>query len=141
MSHQRRRGVAFLLAFGILAAACGDDDAAVAPVPGGTGDDAGDASDGEGSSGSPLNISADDIAFDTDRLDVTTGEETTVIFDNADEGIQHNFHVQAGDVDVETDITAGPVTQELTFTIDEPGDYTFICDVHPDQMTGDLVVS
>ena len=39
-----------------------------------------------------------------------------------------------------TVITSGPVTQTLTFTINEAGTYTFQCDVHPDVMNGTLTV-
>ena len=34
----------------------------------------------------------------------------------------------------------GPVTQELTFTLDEPGEVTYVCDVHPAMMRGTITV-
>lgn len=142
MTGGRRRAAAFALAFGILVAACGnDDDPALAPIPGaGAGGGEESPVDG-GDAPSEVTVTADDIAFGTDRIDVDAGEEVTVSFENLDDGVPHNLHVQAGEVDVETDIATGPDTQELRFTVSEAGDYTFICDVHPQQMTGDLVVS
>jgi len=72
---------------------------------------------------------------------VPAGQQVTITFDHQDVGIFHNFHVQAGAAgDFKTEIEQGPVKQTLTFTIDRPGSYTFICDVHPNQMTGTLVV-
>ena len=81
------------------------------------------------------------IAFDVDTLSVTAGQQVTITFDHKDAGVFHNFHVQAGAAgDFKTEIEQGPVTQILTFTIDQPGSYTFICDVHPGQMKGTLLV-
>lgn len=99
---------------------------------------------GEGASapaGGELRIVGENISFDVDRLEVPAGEEVTIVFDNRDDGIPHNLHLQAGAVDVKTEITPGPVTQELTFTVDEPGTWTLICDVHPTQMRAELVVT
>ncbi len=81
------------------------------------------------------------IAFDIDMLTVAAGQEITVTFDHQDAGVFHNFHVQAGaGGDFKTEIEKGPIQQTLTFTINQPGRYTFICDVHPNQMKGTLAV-
>lgn len=140
MTRRRRSWAGSLLALGILTAACGnDDDPTFAQTPGGT---AGGSEESAGeTAGTPASVAltADDIAFDRDRIEVAAGEEITVTFENLDDGVQHNFHVEAGEVDVATDIAPGPDTQDLTFAVDESG--TFICDVHPDQMTGEVVVS
>ena len=37
-------------------------------------------------------------------------------------------------------ISAGPDSQAVTFTINQPGSYRFQCDVHPDEMFGTLTV-
>lgn len=89
---------------------------------------------------SEIEIHAENIAFDTDRIEIRAGQEVTFVFHNDDDGVQHNFHIQAGAVDVKTDITPGPDTNELVVQIDEPGTYRFVCDVHPN-MTGELVVT
>lgn len=89
---------------------------------------------------SEVTINAEDIAFDLEQIDATAGEELTITFNNNDTDVPHNIHVQAGTVDEKTEITPGPDTQTLRVTIDDPGSYTFICDVHPN-MTGEVVVS
>lgn len=146
-SHSSRRrlrcvaGVA--VAFALGAAACGDEEREIA-VTGAPHDVGGETAVAEGSGdGAPkeLTITADNIAFDIGRIEATTGQELTITFDNRDDGIPHNFHVDDERLDVETDITPGPDTQTLDVTVEEPGTYTFICDVHPTQMTGEIVAS
>ena len=66
----------------------------------------------------------------------------TVTFVNDDESVPHNFHVTGpGGLNVKTDIFTGADggSRTVTFTIAQPGEYTFVCDVHPAQMTGRLV--
>jgi plastocyanin len=87
-----------------------------------------------------VELGARDITFDETEIEVPAGE-ITITFDNEDDGVSHNLHVMAGADDFATEIEPGPITQTLTFTIEEPGTYTFICDVHPTQMTGDLIVT
>lgn len=124
--------------FLVLSACSGDDDPAAIPVSGGTASSATTQPTEAAVDG--FQVNAQDIAFDVDLIEVTVGEATTVTFNNNDTGIPHNFHVEAGDVDAKTDITPGPDTQSLEFTIDEAGTYTFICDVHPN-MTGEVVAT
>lgn len=86
-------------------------------------------------------IVGENISFDTVSLTVPAGEEVTITFDNRDDGVPHNLHIQAGaQEDVQTEIMAGPVIQTLTFTIDEPGTYVYVCDVHPGLMEGTIIV-
>ncbi len=81
------------------------------------------------------------IAFDVDALTVPAGQEVTITFDNQDAAVPHNLHVQAGpEGDFKTEIVGGPVLQTLTFEIAAPGSYSFVCDVHPNQMAGTLIV-
>ena len=88
-----------------------------------------------------ITVVGKDILFDTDVVTVPAGEEVTITFENQDDGVPHNFRVQAGaEGDFKTEIESGPISQTLTFTIGEPGSYTFLCDVHPDPMRGQLVV-
>ena len=86
-------------------------------------------------------IVGENIAFDTVSLTVPTGEEVTITFDNRDADVPHNLHIQAGSQgDFRTEITAGLVVQRLTFTIDAPGEYVYICDVHPTLMVGTIII-
>jgi len=43
--------------------------------------------------------------------------------------------------DIKTDLLPGGQSATLNFTIAQPGDYTFICDVHPVEMKGTLTVA
>lgn len=85
---------------------------------------------------------AADISFDQEEITLAAGLEVTIHLENDDDGIPHNLAVLDDDeVLAATEIEAGPVSQTLELTIEERGVYTFICQVHPSQMVGDLVMS
>jgi plastocyanin len=120
--------IAASLAF--VAVACG----------GGGGDQGG----GGGGGGTTVQLVAKDLSFDTDQITLTAGAQTTVEFDNQDEGLPHNLAIYE-DESAETaifqgDIVEGPSTTEYSFTAPDAGTYFFRCDVHPTQMTGTVVV-
>ena len=109
----------------LFAAACGG------------GDDAAPAPDAQ----TEIILVAQNITFDQDILTVPVGEEVTVTYEHLVSGVSHNLHViVSSERNFSTVITSGPVTQTLTFTINEAGTYTFQCDVHPDVMNGTLTV-
>lgn len=92
-----------------------------------------------------FNIVAENIQFDVESITVSAGVEVTVTLDNRDAGVPHNiaFYTDssASQLIAGTEVENGPVTQTLTFTAPTaPGTYFFRCDVHPDTMTGALVV-
>lgn len=97
---------------------------------------------GGGQQASTATISARDVKFDTDQLNLAAGS-VTITFQNQDTGVPHNFAVyrDQGYTDKvgATDLGTGPDTQQLTVTLD-PGAYYFRCDVHPTQMTGKITV-
>jgi plastocyanin len=139
-----------------LAAACGgddDDDNGDADTPAATntatdGSDtptaAADATNTPESEdpGGPIQVTAQEFAFNPTRIEITAGEEVTVEMTNRDEGVTHSFHVIAGSVDEATaTFTPADGPQTLTFTIEAAGTYEFICDVHPTTMIGALVVT
>ena len=94
-----------------------------------------------GTAATEITVVGENILFDTDVFVVPAGEEVTITFENLDDGVPHNFHVQGGAAgDFKTEIESGPITQTLTFTLAEAGTYTFVCDVHPTPMRGQLVV-
>lgn len=114
----------------LTAAACGgDDDPALSGSP------------EETTSATRLTLVAEDVAFDTNMLTAPAGEEVTVEYDIRDV-VPHNLHIitDSGE-EPKTEVQAGPTIQSLTFTIDKPGSYTYVCDVHPHQMKGTLTVS
>ncbi|HEX9697791.1 MAG TPA: cupredoxin domain-containing protein, partial [Actinomycetota bacterium] len=88
-----------------------------------------------------VEITAKNIAFDTDALLLQAGEEISVTFHNEDAGTQHNFAIYSIDLSrkiFDTTIFSGVETKAGTFTAPDPGKYTFRCDVHL-QMTGTVV--
>ena len=102
------------------AAACGGDDD----------DDGGQtlsASNGE------VTIVAQDNEWNADKMVIPADDETKITVDNRDR-LDHNFAIR--DTDFKTDVEGGPVKQELDVTLDA-GDYTYVCDVHPN-MKGTL---
>jgi plastocyanin len=112
----------------------------VAVACGGGGGDQG----GGGGGGSTVQLVAKDLSFDTDQITLTAGAQTTVQFDNQDQGLPHNLAIYE-DESAETaifqgDIVEGPSTTEYSFTAPDVGTYFFRCDVHPTQMTGTVVV-
>ncbi len=84
------------------------------------------------------------LKFDTDQMTVPANQEVTVKADNKDSGVLHNWAAytdkSAKTVIARSDLCTGPCTKEVKFTAPAPGEYFFRCDVHPQQMTGKLVV-
>lgn len=94
--------------------------------------------DGDASTAAPegpvtdITITSTTTAFDIESFEVSVGEPVTVTYDNADDGVAHNIRVETGeDPEPATEVEVGPVVQELTFTLEEAGEYTYLCDVHP----------
>ena len=88
---------------------------------------------------------AKDIQFSPRAIKAGVGVEVTVTLDNQDAGVLHNISFydspQASNVILEGELIAGVATVVETFTApSSPGSYFFRCDVHPDQMTGSLIV-
>jgi plastocyanin len=135
-----RRGALLALTLGIALAlaACGGGDG-----NGGNGN-GGDGNGGGGTatvSGGTVEISADDLEFDVATIEAPAGEAFTVVFTN-EEAAQHNFAVyteEGGDVIVQGDFIGEGETDEVEVPALDPGEYFFVCDVHPD-MTGSVVV-
>ena len=104
----------------------------------------GDGNAGGAGGGATVDLVARDTSFDTGEITLTAGAQTTVHFDNQDEGLPHNFAIYE-DESAETpifqgDIVEGPNTTDYTFTAPDAGTYFFRCDVHPTQMSGTVVV-
>ncbi len=97
--------------------------------------------------GTDLQISAQNIQFDTDCLAAPAGKAFTVTFTNKDEGVPHNWEAFTdqsasqrigGATDASDTITTGSVTYDVDAL--DAGQYYFHCDVHP-TMSGTLVVA
>ena len=99
------------------------------PPPGG-----GDTSD----CGTTIELSAQDIAFSTDAIEVPAGEDFCIEFTNND-SVPHDVGI------VETDFNGDDVPPGESIVYHVPamdaGPYTFYCTLHPQAMTGDLTIS
>ena len=95
-----------------------------------------------GAHGDEVVVVAEDIAFDTTEIEAHAGGEVVVVLENEDEGIPHNIAFPGLEGTPATEVTEGPDTQELELHApDEPGEYEYLCQVHPTEMQGTLVVS
>ena len=119
------RILSLLLAAGSLGLlACGDDEVDAGPPV------------------TDITIVSPTSEFDVEAFAVRAGEEVTVTYDNQDEGVPHNLRFDLkGSPSPQTRTANGPDVQTITFSVAEPGEYTYICDVHPSAMRGTLVVT
>lgn len=115
---------ASLAVVAVLGAACGGDEADPAPD---TGADAGGSES--------VTLTAAGFAFEPSELSVATGG--SIEFANEDEA-EHNFTAEEAGIDEDVD-AAGSTTIDLGDVA--PGTYDFICEYHPDTMTGTLEIT
>ena len=121
-SHRTVRRLLVAVALVGLVAACGGDD---------------EVAEGPADPVTELTITSTKTAFDIEHFKVPVGEEITITYVNDDDGISHNFNLK-GVEGGKTDLERGPDRKKATFTIDEPGEYEYLCDVHPVQMKGTI---
>jgi plastocyanin len=93
--------------------------------------------------GTVLEVSADQIAFDTKELSAPADQPFQIHLVNL-EGVVHNVSIydSNGDQLFLGDPITGP-DAEITYNVPAlpPGEYTFVCDYHPvADMTGTLTV-
>lgn len=89
-----------------------------------------------------VTVTATDNKFDKTALNASVAQELTVNFKNAGK-VPHNIHFfdKKGGTSVATvAITTGGGSATVKFTPSTAGTYYFQCDVHPDQMFGNLTV-
>lgn len=82
------------------------------------------------------------LGFDTQSLTVPADTPLTIAFDNPQAGVQHNFAIYTAS-DLATALFQGErITGPAKTTYQVPpipkGTYHFVCDVHPQTMTGTL---
>jgi len=95
--------------------------------------------------GTVLQVEAEGIAFKESTLTAPANQPFKIDFKNNDAGTPHNVVVfDGGDATAPVlfsgDLVTGPATKDYTFEAPPPGTYFFHCEVHPQQMTGTLVV-
>jgi plastocyanin len=123
------------LALGLVAAGCGGDD----DDDGGGGGGASNSEQPAGGGGGGTQVSMKDIQFSPNDLTVNAGQ--TITFTN-DEPIAHDVHKTSGPG---PDFASGPTggMQEgdtFKLTLDKPGKYDYVCDVHAPGMAGTITV-
>ena len=139
LSFALHRGALLTLSLGL----------ALALVACGGGDDPSPAASDDSSAGGTVavvdgnvDLSADDLQFDANVIEAPAGEEFTITFTNL-ESQPHNVAVdteEGGDEIVTGEVITGPdATTTITVPALDPGEYFFVCDVHPD-MNGTIVV-
>ena len=91
--------------------------------------------------GAVLNLTAANVAFDKKDLEAAAGQPFTIEMTNND-AIQHNVAIYQGDKALfHGALFMGPGKTSYVINALPPGEYTFICDVHPiPAMTGKLTV-
>ncbi|MEX0755954.1 MAG: cupredoxin domain-containing protein [Actinomycetota bacterium] len=93
--------------------------------------------------GSPVvEISAQVSTFVPADITAPAGEGFNLVFDNQDSGVPHNVAIgdDAGGAVFTGEVFNGVATKTYQVPPLQAGDYTLVCDVHPD-MTGTLTVA
>jgi plastocyanin len=125
------------LALGLVVAGCGGDD------DGGGGDGGSQseqpADQGGGGGGSGSQVSMADLQFSPSEVTVSAGD--TITFTN-DESVAHDVHKTSGPGEDFASGPSGGMQEGDTFelTLDEPGTYEYVCDVHAPGMAGSITV-
>ena len=96
------------------------------------------------SSGSSVSVTAHNLAFNTDKIELTTGPPASINFDNQDPGTQHNIGIYK-EATFSTEIfkgqiIAGPNSIVYNLPVLTAGTYYFKCDIHA-TMKGTVVVT
>jgi plastocyanin len=123
------------LALGLVASGCGGDD----DDDGGGGGASNSEQPAGGAGGGGTQVSMKNNQFSPKDLSVKAGE--TITFTN-DEPVAHDVHKTSGPG---PDFASGPTggMQEgdtFKLTLDEPGKYDYVCDVHAPGMAGTITV-
>ena len=121
---QRKSLVAVAGLVALMGAACGGD-----------GEDGGAGAAGGGGGGGAVTLTAAEFAWDPDTLTATSGGSIELV--NEDEA-EHNLTIE--DAGIDEDVAGGAsVTVDLADV--DAGSYDFVCEYHPDTMTGTLEIT
>jgi plastocyanin len=91
-------------------------------------------------SGPEVALEASELSFGVSRLTAPADEPLTLRFSN-DSSVAHNVSIYSRDDEplFTGEVFTGPRVIEYAIPALETGSYQFVCDVHPQQMTGTLV--
>jgi plastocyanin len=99
---------------------------------------------GSGTVGAVLQQTADALSFGTTTLRAQADTPFTITFDNPAPGVQHNVSIYRDSTAAESlyvgKVITGPQSIDYHVSALPAGSYFFRCDVHPQAMTGTLVV-
>jgi plastocyanin len=88
-----------------------------------------------------VDVGAENVAFDIDEFEVPADTAFCINFENR-EDIPHNVAIYDGE---EALFTGDVLNEAGSITYQVPalpaGEYRFICDVHPEAMVGDVIVT
>lgn len=117
------------------ASAAPSGGASAAPSDGGA-----SAAPSGGAGGTVVQVSALNIAFEQTALTAPADVPFTIHFNNK-EAVPHNVDIKdgSGASAFKGDVVTGPIEVDYQVPALTAGDYTFVCDVHPN-MTGTLKV-
>lgn len=123
------------LALGLVAAGCGGDD----EETGGGGGASTTEQPADTGGGGGAEVSMENIQFEPEELTVSAGE--TITFTN-NEAVPHDVHKTSGPGEDFASGPSGGMQEGDTFelTLDEPGQYEYVCDVHAPGMSGTITV-
>lgn len=93
-----------------------------------------------------VGLVASGYAFNTSTITVPAGADVTLNFENKDSGVLHNvafYETRAAEKPIYVgQTTSRPANITYRFKAPEkPGTYFFRCDIHPQNMVGDFVVT
>jgi plastocyanin len=122
----------------VASVACGGGDGTAKA----SGTTSGSAAAPAGATVSEIHSVGTDNKFDAVTYTVKAGQPVTLHFENKGQAL-HNFHIKAQGKDSKeptTQLFGGGKSETITFQIDKPGTYEFLCDVHPVEMKGKITV-
>ena len=129
---------AAVLCFGLVLAACSDDDVTGVGMDGDGMEHDHDESSPVAEGARRIEVNATSFAYDPDEITVDAGEDVAIVLTSDD--LLHDFAIDEIDVHVAADRDE---TSEGGFRADTPGEYTFYCTVAGHRkagMEGTLIV-
>ena len=125
------------LALGLVA--CGGDDEESDGGGGGGASTTEQPADTGGGGGGGAEVGMENIQFDPNELTVNAGD--TITFTN-NESVPHDVHKSSGPGEDFASGESGGMQEGDTFelTLDQPGTYEYVCDVHAPGMSGTITV-
>ena len=125
------------LALGLVA--CGGDDEESDGGGGGASTTEQPADTGGGGGGGGAEVAMESVQFNPKDVSVNAGD--TITFTN-NEAVPHDVHKSSGPGEDFASGPSGGMQEGDTFelTLDEPGKYEYVCDVHAPGMSGTITV-